>query len=782
MIAALFALSLFQPAPASKLPAGAVLRLGPAAFHHGAVWAWWAPDRPLIVSPDRTRVAVRLPPPGDPSGPSGGVAEFDARSGLLLTRHDAEAPLAYSPDGHTLAVIGRADEGGGGTTIFLDTRTGLERGRTPAWDSLELVFAAFAGPRYFVWSDNNEELTRVYDLAAGAEAYTLPRPGRGGPGSHAVSPDGRFLAAFEQGEMSDGTTLAVYEVPTGRLVSRTPAPDHSGWGRIAFAPGGASLVAEEDRQFARYAVPGGELLGHLDKPSPADETGRAGWDLAVGDDAVYLLRPGVGGALEAFDVVTELRAAFPLPSPMGVSGQPGAGDRYAAATGARFGVWDLRTGRPRHQPAAIHAPVVGVALLADGRAVTLESDAFRAHDRDGHQLDLRANAARTWDAAGRQVGLVETPPAEANCGPALAPGGSHVWYSAGAGRARLADLATGRSRRAPASPDGAVPVFGPGARSLAYPGKALSLWDGATLWELWAGTPDSALAGATTFGPGDRLYAFGSGDDIWEWDAASGKRLRPLKGHADFAFWQHTEFLANSPTDDPKPGHQGYASALAVTPDGRRLVSADFGSVRLWDLELGQECELFDREPGRGRHLAWDRDVLAISPDGGTLAAPGRCGHCERIDLWNVRTSELYASLRGHAASVTALGFSADGGRLISGSTDGVAYVWEVPQRPAADPAAPSPDRPFADLASADAPAAYRALAAWSAAPDAAVAEARKLSPDSGRLRLRAVDLLEGVNTPPARALLAVWAKTDPAGALGRACAAALARTAARSP
>src|SRR5204863_2173650 len=56
------------------------------------------------------------------------------------------------------------------------------------------------------------------------------------------------------------------------------------------------------------------------------------------------------------------------------------------------------------------------------------------------------------------------------------------------------------------------------------------------------------------------------------------------------------------------------------------------------------------------------------------LAVGGKC-----INLWEVATGKNLTDHDGHQAEVDSLAFSADGARLASGGSDGVACIWQLP-------------------------------------------------------------------------------------------------------
>jgi hypothetical protein len=98
---------------------------------------------------------------------------------------------------------------------------------------------------------------------------------------------------------------------------------------------------------------------------------------------------------------------------------------------------------------------------------------------------------------------------------------------------------------------------------------------------------------------------------------------------------------------------------------------------------------------------------LVFSPDGQWLAG-GSSDGCLRI--WDVATRRELHRLHGHESAAQAIGFTADGRRLVSFG-DGEGFVWDL--RPL--PGKPTADR-FADLVAEDGPTVYRAI--WSLADD----------------------------------------------------------------
>ena len=157
-------------------------------------------------------------------------------------------------------------------------------------------------------------------------------------------------------------------------------------------------------------------------------------------------------------------------------------------------------------------------------------------------------------------------------------------------------------------------------------------------------------------------------------------------------------------------GHHGPVNAVAAIPGGNRIVTAsDDGTARIWDVESGNELGVLRAAGSRpvtalalmtgptrivtgsedGNVRIWDADTLvettAFESKGGPIAALAVTPEQLRIigfsrdgkgHIWNVltRAEQPFVS----QDIVNAVAVTSDGKRLITGSGDKLARVWDI--------------------------------------------------------------------------------------------------------
>jgi hypothetical protein len=285
-------------------------------------------------------------------------------------------------------------------------------------------------------------------------------------------------------------------------------------------------------------------------------------------------------------------------------------------------------------------------------AVALSPDAQRAFSLG---LD---GTFRTWDVAkGEQQGLINLPVRGEwlHTRAAISADGRRVLVAAQDKNLRLFDGEKGDlvvDMSSVAGPVNCLALSADGTTALTGGADG-----GARLWELPVGIVRWSL---TEKSSGVRAVAL-SPDGGWALIAGSGlpdERVRLVD-------------LKAGPGSSPgrSLGHyDSFASAAAVAPDGRRALCAEMnGPIHSWDAATGSE-RLLTGAKGMVR-------CLTFTPDGRRALS----GDDDTVRLWDVGAGRVVREFPGHGGYVLAVAVSADGRWVASAGLDRAVRVWRLP-------------------------------------------------------------------------------------------------------
>lgn len=463
----------------------------------------------------------------------------------------------------------------------------------------------------------------------------------------AFSPDFRRIAIG----LKSGN-VQVYDLETGRelFVTRRVRSISSTWdwaNSVAYSPDGRRIVC-------------GGMAGDL-----------CVWDAETGAPVLALEeahRNGMSGVVVAF-------------SPDGRRIASGAFDNIIK-------IRDTESGRELLTLKGHHSAIVSLAFSPDGRRLVSGSDDMTAkvwdldpnrevltllgHSNDVHAIGFSADGKRFLSTDREGTGI--------------------VW-----------DTETSRVLRTLTGLGGERGVFFADGRRLAVP-QGWSKQPRLDVMDVETGAILSSLKGlaervlrvavsrdgrwiATGSGNGFNLPDYHGEEAVRVWDSATGQEKVCFKPHKDMT------------------------SALAFSPDGRRIASGN-RFLAIWETETGRELhyldpgmgdaevsdlafspdgrrvaaacrdnttQVFDAESGRKlltlQGHSFDVEAVAFSPDGRRIATAGRDN---TVKLWEAETGRELLSLKSHRNGIMTLAFSPDGQRIVNGTGDGALEVWRI--------------------------------------------------------------------------------------------------------
>jgi hypothetical protein len=215
------------------------------------------------------------------------------------------------------------------------------------------------------------------------------------------------------------------------------------------------------------------------------------------------------------------------------------------------------------------------------------------------------------------------------------------------------------------------------------------LWDFKTGNEIRIFTHALDVNGLAVSRDGSKLLVACDDKNAYLWNVGTGAEIRRYPGHLNFvyavAFSPDGRHVATGGVDrivrifDVGSGQlvrafdaqSNSVTNVAFTNDSKFVFASGDNAIHLWDVATGKETRRFEGHAGLV-------PAMALSPDGKRLVTGG---DDRVIRMWDVATGKELHQLKGHTDTVTSLAYAHDGRHIVSGSIDRTVRVWGLPAR-----------------------------------------------------------------------------------------------------
>jgi WD40 repeat protein len=464
----------------------------------------------------------------------------------------------------------------------------------------------------------------------------------------AVTPDGSRAVSG-----SDDHTLKLWDLCSGQMI-RTFEGHSDTVNSVAVTPDGCWAVsASTDKTLRLWDLETGEtirtLKGHARAVKVVVVTSNGSRALSSSSDSIRLWDLETGQTIRTLEGHTNTINA--------VAATPDGRRAVSVSEDHTLRLWDLESGQMirsmmvKYDEIRMHV----VAMTSDGRRAV---------------AGCEPDNARLWDLESGQQSHVLMGHASWISAVAVTPDSRRAVSASWDHTLRVSDMDTGRTictLEGHTKEVNAVAVTPDGRRAVsAADDYTLRLWDlenGQPIHPLGhrmrgvsavAVTPDGRRAVSAS---ADLERAKGVAYTLRLWDMCSGQTIITFQGQ-----WQ------GNPYSNAYRVRQYYSvSSVAVTPDGRRAISASENyTLQAWDLEIGQMILTLEGHRGPVNDVAVTQDgcrAVSASDD-------------RTLRVWDLEIGQMIRTLQGHTERVNAVSVTPDTRRAVSASDDQTLKVW----------------------------------------------------------------------------------------------------------
>ncbi len=566
-----------------------------------------------------------------------GAFLWDAESHQLLQSFGGHSKrvtsLAFSPDGDKV-LTGSWDS----TAKLWDVETGIEL-RTFQGHSSYIDSVAYSPDGTKILTGGWDDTAKLWE----AETGTVIRTFEGHTNDVtcvAFSADGTKVLTCSLDE-----TAKVWDTSTGGELLTLQG--HTDWVMtVAFSPNGTKIITGGYDNTAKLwdAVSGSELQTY------EGHTGKV-YSVAFSPDGNKVLTGSWDFTTKLWNAETGVELQTYKGHNSGVNSVSFSPDGRKILTGSwdnTVKLWDVETGMELRNLQEHTNWVMSVTFSPDGSKVLIGS---------------RDDTAQLWDAvSGTKIRTFQGHTSNVYS-VAFSPDGSKVITGSSDDTAKLWDSATGSELHTFQGHTNNVNsvAFGPyGAKVITGSSdETAKLWHVSTGAELQTFKGHSDSVRSVAISPdGSKVLTGGADNTIRLWDVATGAELRIFEGHTD------------------------NINSVAFSPDGSKILTGSSdNTVKLWDLATGAELRTFEGHTDSVYSVAFSPDGTKILTGIVKYSSNGRViipvGNFE-AKLWETETGMELQTFRGHTWYVYSVAFSPDGTKVVTGSVDGTARIWNL--------------------------------------------------------------------------------------------------------
>lgn len=589
----------------------------------GRLMKWETPRIETMLEQVRREKRTPWLRPLSQSLPSAG----EALVRTLTDRTDWVTAVTMTPDGrHAVYAVDN-------TIIVADLESGTDQFTLEGHTALVTAVVVTQDGRRVV-SASQDRTLKIWDLERRIEQFTLEGHTRDVTDVK-VTPNGRGAVSASQDR-----TLKVWDLERRALLF-TLKGHKDAINAVAVTPDGRLAVSAEGSE--PYSNQNNLKIWDLERgTNQGTLTGHESWVYAVAvmPDGQRAISGSSDQTLKIWDLQREAELFTLAGNTSAIYAVALTPDGRHAISGSDYGtlkVWDLARQREVFALKAHAEQITSVAVSPDGgRAIS--------SSRDGTLKVWDISVA--IDANEADQGRAKHPEGHSDEVTALAvtPDGRHAISGSQDRTFKIWDLECGREVRTLIdSPD----------REEKEPGKRFLRGSGGNSrrrrgnWsKLIAVTPNGRHAVTAAISLADL-----SEHSLKVWDLETGRPLHTLKGH-------------RQPVE-----------AVAVTPDGRHIVSASSDyTLKIWNLKLGWKLRTL-RGPNRS-----SRSSVAVTPDGRRIVSTLLYG----LEVWDFRRRRLLHTLYPPPGSafersqITAMTVTPDGRCAISAALNNTLEVWDL--------------------------------------------------------------------------------------------------------